>query len=272
MGIATAFAGTSTNRRGNSRQDWRGIKFADLPPSPIAGATPELVSCQKGFAWKLIADDGIPLMQIGKRLQWAKVKRRTDAESRLRRKFILERAAAILSPESPMTLRHLFYLLVSEGLVTNNEDDYSIVSQVTTGAREASEIDDASLTDESRVVYRPYVHDSLHEWADGMETTFDLNPWLGQKSYCECWFEKGAVMSVVESLHREYRVTMRPFRGQLSRPGVAKIASDFAQVTKPVTVYYFGDHDPSGYAIPRSAEKRDCSAGCRARPRCFAPS
>jgi hypothetical protein len=72
----------------------------------------------------------------------------------------------------------------------------------------------------------------------------------------EFWFEKGAVMSVVEGLHREYQVTMRPFKGQASRTYCANIAKDFSRVEKPVTVYYCGDHDPSGYAIPRSGANR----------------
>ncbi len=266
MGTAAtleAEAGTN-NRRGNSRQDfiprsdWRGIKFADLPASPIAGVIPELVPGQKGFSWRLVAD-GISLMQLGTRndiLQWNKVKSRTHAESQVLRQRVLERSKELLSPDSPMTQRHLFYLLISEGVLENSKEHNSILSQVTTDAREDGEIDDASLTDDTRVVYRPYVDDSLREWADGIETTFHLNPWLGQKSYCECWFEKGAVMSVVESLHREYQVTMRPFKGQASRPSVAEAAKDFARVTKPITVYYFGDHDPSGYAIPRSVESR----------------
>ena len=91
---------------------------------------------------------------------------------------------------------------------------------------------------------------------DGPEYYYRKNLWPSQNSYVECWFEKGAIMSVVERLHTKYQVTMRPFRGHASRTYCADIAKDFALVDRPITVYYCGDHDPSRYAIPRSGESR----------------
>ncbi len=52
---------------------------------------------------------------------------------------------------------------------------------------------------------------------DGPEYYYRKNLWPSQNSYVECWFEKGAIMSVVERLHTKYQVTMRPFRGHASR-------------------------------------------------------
>jgi hypothetical protein len=198
------------------------------------------------------------LSQKNGRNKWNQVPVRSTIEGAARNKTILAQAQELLDPDEPMTLRHLFYMLVSRAdtVITNCSEDYSILSKTMTAAREDGDVDDKSITDEHRTVYKSNCYDSPAEWAYLEETTYRKNRWTSQDSYVECWFEKGAVMSVVERLHRRYQVTMRPFKGQASRAYCADIAKDFSLVDKPITVYYFGDHDPSGYAIPRSGAKR----------------
>ena len=50
---------------------------------------------------------------------------------------ILERASALLDPVRPMTLRHLYYLLVSEGVLENAQSEYNKLKRITAiGRRE----------------------------------------------------------------------------------------------------------------------------------------
>ncbi len=240
--------------------DYASFKVADLPSSPDPAWVPVLQPrIPEGLSWFLVDAEGerrAYLSHKNRHLMWNKQPCRTQQEGKDRNAIILEKAQQLLNPDEPMTLRHLFYLLVTDGVIDNCPADYSIVSIVTTEAREADEIDDASITDGHRTVVSHYGYDSVREYASVAPCHYTKNLWPSQDSYVECWFEKAAIMSVVGRLQTRYQVTMRPFKGHASRTYCADIARDFSKIEKPITVYYCGDHDPSGYAIPRSGEKR----------------
>jgi len=74
-----------------------------------------------------------------------------------------------------------------------------------------------------------------------------------QPRYCEIWAEKDAIVGSIEDLTRDLGVTLRVGRGFLSATRVNDIAQNFAHIEKPKTVFYLGDHDPSGQEIEASA-------------------
>ena len=53
---------------------------------------------------------------------------------------LVERAKRILSAEQPMTIRQLFYRLVSVEALENSIADYKQLSRVMTGARERGQV------------------------------------------------------------------------------------------------------------------------------------
>ena len=64
-------------------------------------------------------------------------------------------------------------------------------------------------------------------------------------------------MGVIESTCEEYRVPIRPLRGQTSLAFVWDAAkSIWSGEKKPLFIYYLGDHDAAGYAIEQSACER----------------
>ena len=65
----------------------------------------------------------------------------------------------------------------------------------------------------------------------------------------EVWAEKDAITGAIQPVADELGVTIRVSRGFTSTTRVHEIASEFAAISKPVHVYYLGDHDPSGRAI-----------------------
>jgi hypothetical protein len=240
---------------------------SDLPALPTGDWEPRRVTLTIGITWHLFRKvNGIVTDEVGFWFRekngvasWAAVPIRSVAEGAERNAKILEWAKPILKgPDAPMTLRHLFYLAVTAGQVTNNAAEYAVISKVLTKAREDGEVDDESITDEHRTVMSYGGYNDLEEFvADEPEYYYRKKLWPSQDSHIEFWFEKSAVMSTVERLHRKYQVTMRPFKGQASRAYCARIARDIAQIAdKPLTIYYCGDHDPSGYSIPDSGEER----------------
>ena len=77
--------------------------------------------------------------------------------------------------------------------------------------------------------------------------------WEQQKEYIELWCEKDAIVGVIEEITREYDVMVRPLRGYSSLTFIHHAAEQLKEITKPITIYYLGDHDPSGYDIERSS-------------------
>jgi hypothetical protein len=63
--------------------------------------------------------------------------------------------------------------------------------------------------------------------------------------------EKDAVVGSIEKLTNELGVRVRPGKGFQSTTKVHEISELFCKMTKPIFVYYLGDHDPSG----RNAEE-----------------
>jgi hypothetical protein len=238
----------------------------DLPTMPTGDWEPRRVKLASGTTRHLFRRvDGLVTDEVGFFFRekngvasWAVVPIRSVVEGAERNAKILEWAKPILKgPDAPMTLRHLFYLAVTAGQVTNKAAEYAVISKVMTRAREDGEVDDDSITDEHRTVMAYGGYTDLAEFAaDEPEYYYRKKLWPSQDNHIEFWFEKSAVMSTVERLHTAYQVTMRPFKGQASRAYCARIAADFAKIDEPVTVYYLGDHDPSGYCIPASGEER----------------
>ena len=63
---------------------------------------------------------------------------------------LIDQAAQILRKESPMTIRQLFYRLVSITAIENNRNDYQRVSTAMTKARNDGRIDFDWIVDRSR--------------------------------------------------------------------------------------------------------------------------
>jgi len=66
---------------------------------------------------------------------------------------LIASAAQVLSEEHPMTIRQLFYRLVSAGVTENCLGDYQRISRVMTKAREDSRVPFEWIVDRSRASY-----------------------------------------------------------------------------------------------------------------------
>ncbi len=82
-----------------------------------------------------------------------------------------------------------------------------------------------------------------------------LNKWQDQPYYVEAWFEAKAMKGQFE--HFTEHITLRPFGGDVSIPAKWQIAKDLEEAWgrygHPIIILYFGDLDPKGLTIPKSA-------------------
>ena len=169
---------------------------------------------------------------------------------------LIEASVAILAEQSPMTIRQLFYRLVTLVFLKNNRAAYERVSSVMTKARGDGRVAWNLIVDRSRPDYSPYVFEDAAKYCDSVLKMYRKNYWHIQPNHVEVWVEKDAIMGSIENLTDELGITVRPTRGFSSTTKVHEIATLFSTINKPITVFYLGDHDPSGCDMDRDVEAR----------------
>jgi hypothetical protein len=176
---------------------------------------------------------------------------------------LIERASEILAAQNPMTIRQLFYRLVSAEDIQNTRADYQRVSRVMTKARDDGRCDFDFIVDRSRPEYRPSVFTDMAQYAKVIKNSYRKDYWGTQPRHCEIWVEKDAIIGSIEDLTNELGVTVRVGRGFLSTTKAHAIAEHFTRIDKPIRVFYLGDHDPSGRNIEADLEARIENYGAR---------
>lgn len=191
-----------------------------------------------------------PLMESTRR------PRRTKADVAAIRGAIVE----VVADDPPMTVRQVFYQLVTRGVIEKSEIEYHrTVIRLMTEMRLAGDLPYDWIIDESRRVRVTRTYDSV---ADAIEQTarFYRRSALAQSSdYLEVWLEKDALAGVLWDVTSDYDVPLMVSRGMPSLTflhGSAQAIQRAAEEGKQAFIYQFGDHDPSGVLIPRSIERR----------------
>jgi hypothetical protein len=184
-------------------------------------------------------------------------------EHRLTTKLI-EAAIYILTAEWPMTIRQLFYRLVStpdpEGgtLMQNTFYEYKKVSRIMTTARNDERCSFDYIVDRSRPGYTGFVFDNPELYLKTMTGIYHKNYWEMQPVYIEVWSEKDSVIGSIEGLCRELGVSLYPSRGYNSTTKVHEAVERLKAVVtgKRIIIFYVGDCDGSGIDMDRDLQKR----------------
>jgi hypothetical protein len=176
---------------------------------------------------------------------------------------VVEQANAIIAEYEKqgftMTLRQLYYQLVSRDLMPNNRLAYQGLSRVMGDARDAGLIDWAAIEDHTRQLQ---THSSWSDPAEAIRDTADWyqeDLWLGQRYRPEVWIEKAALAGIIAPICTEYRVPYFALIGNCSHSEQYKAGQRFAEITSlgaiPL-VLHLGDHDPNGIDMTRDVTEK----------------
>jgi hypothetical protein len=168
----------------------------------------------------------------------------------------VEQALEILEAEQPMTIRQLFYRLVSAGVIANHMKDYKRVSRTMTKVRDDGRCPFAWIVDRSRPSYEPHVFQDAHGYMEACRRSYRKDYWAKQPKYVEVWVEKDAIIGAIQQVTDELGVTVRVGRGFLSATKAHETATILASKKKPKIVFYLGDHDPSGQCLEQDIKRR----------------
>lgn len=174
---------------------------------------------------------------------------------------IIEIAREVLAGQNPMTVRQVYYRLVSRHVIENNRGQYQAVSNALVDARKEGLIPWDWIEDRLRRPRGVSMWGGLADFAETARAAYRRNVWDSQPGYVECWLEKDALSGIFEDVLTDYGVTLNVGRGYDGWDSIRNAAGRFQERDR-VTVLYFGDLDPSGEDMVRSLRERLGFFGC----------
>jgi hypothetical protein len=167
-----------------------------------------------------------------------------------------------------LTVRQLYYQLVARGHAPSGQAVYKRVVDAVSKARMTGEMPFDWIVDRTRecraseaFTSNISVKDALGQakgWINSMpEWALARARWYGQPCYVTVGVEKEALAGVMEGPCRELGVGLFVFRGYSSLSALYQLAGHLERAdtggAEEAVLLYFGDFDPDGWEIPRSA-------------------
>ena len=173
-----------------------------------------------------------------------------------------------------LTVRQIFYRLVSNGFIQNTINSYKLFDRMITRGRERGDIDARSIVDRARQVIggdygyvsvQDFVRTKISELEDTKQYTRRV--WDNQPQYVEVWVEKDALATLFSSIADGYRVVTYPSRGYSSFTKVYEAINNRFSLygNRPITILHFSDHDPSGLNMTQDIQSRLSRYGSHAK-------
>ena len=159
-----------------------------------------------------------------------------------------------------LTLRQLYYQMVSKDVIPNNQRSYDKLGSIISRARDAGMIDWDHIEDRTRIV-RSHPH-----WDDGADfmrnvvPQFRLDLWKGQETRVMVFVEKQALEQVVGRPSMKWDIPYFANKGYLSSSAAWNVARNMMLLNDDScndwVILHLGDHDPSGIDMSRDIEER----------------
>jgi hypothetical protein len=168
----------------------------------------------------------------------------------------IEIVRAFDEAEPPMTVRQVFYALVSRGAIPKTEAAYNQTCYHLLQMRRRDLIPYDFISDNTRWMRKPKSYDSLDAFLGISQDAYRRALWANQDAYVEIWIEKDALAGVAYEVTEKWDVPLMVTRGFPSETFVYNAAEAIKASNKVAFLYYFGDHDPSGVAIPKNTQEK----------------
>ena len=159
---------------------------------------------------------------------------------------------------TPMTVRQVFYQLVSDNVIAKTEAEYkNVVVRLLSQMRLDGTVPFSWIADETRWIRRPTCYSSLESCLEITAETYRRMLWADQSVYVEVWLEKEALAGVLYPITARYDISLMVTKGYPSLTYLHEAAAAIDEIRdREVIVYYLGDYDPSGVDISRTTEAR----------------
>jgi len=181
--------------------------------------------------------------------------RRTNAELDLIDKAIIDSVAT----ERPVSLRGVFYRVVSAGAIEKTEAGYNVVGRQLIKLRRSGRVPYSYITDGTRIMRKPATWSHLDEMLEDAAASYRRALWHDQDTEVIVLSEKDAISGVVLPITARWDVELGITRGYSSVTFCHSIAQTIlanTEMGKTTFVYNLGDHDASGVDAWRDVVKK----------------
>lgn len=158
-----------------------------------------------------------------------------------------------------MTLRQLYYQLVSANEIPNSQKEYDKLGSVVNDARLAGLIDWDYIVDRTRNVRSVSHWDDPGDIINSAAKSYRIDKWADQPYRPEVWIEKDALAGVFERVCTDLDVPFFSCRGYTSQSemyAASQRMNQYAEAGQQPYIFHFGDHDPSGIDMSRDIQGR----------------
>lgn len=158
-----------------------------------------------------------------------------------------------------LTLRQLYYQLVTQNIITNKDTEYKKIGKILTEGRMAGIVDWDIIEDRVRKPTKPYY---CLDIADALKDTlksYRRDRMEAQNNYIEVWVEKDALSGVLKRVTEKYGINILVNKGYSSVTAMFDSYNRFQRNIlegKICHILYLGDHDPSGQDMIRDIWQR----------------
>jgi hypothetical protein len=169
---------------------------------------------------------------------------------------ILEICDEYAADEISLTLRQIFYQMVSRGFTENTEKMYNKTKRIVGEARYGGLLDWDGIHDRTRKTLAPSEWENTTTLLNAALTQYRLPRTETQTKYIEVITEKDALHSVLSPIAEKYHLPFSVFRGYNSSTAMYALSKRILREDKPTVLLYIGDFDPSGLDMIRDIEER----------------
>lgn len=155
-----------------------------------------------------------------------------------------------------LTLRQLYYQLVSRDVIPNNDKEYKKIGHLLKEGRMAGIVDWDAIEDRMRKPERPYWVLGLDDAVKDTIEQYRLDRQQGQPYKLLVIVEKDALSGVLAPITGEYMIPILVNRGYGSCTVMHDLHKMFSRDERPGKILYIGDHDPSGLDMIRDVTDR----------------
>lgn len=158
-----------------------------------------------------------------------------------------------------LSLRQLYYQLVSRNIVPNTEQSYKRVGSIISDARLAGMVDWDLISDRGRHAVSNGHWESPADIVMTAARSFMLDRWADQPKHVEVMVEKQALEGVLQPVCSEEDIIFTSNKGYSSSTAMYDAGQRLRRALhagKECVVLYLGDHDPSGIDMSRDVLQR----------------
>ena len=167
-----------------------------------------------------------------------------------------------VATEHPVTLRGVFYRVVSAGAVDKTDAGYDLIGRELLKLRRARVIPYDQITDGTRWINKPDSYDDLEQMLEDAAASYRRDLWHSQPAEVHVYSEKDAISGVILPVTRRWDVPLGIVRGYSSETFAWSVAQSIISAAgrgkTEVYVYQLGDHDPSGVDAWRAFRASVC--------------